>query len=98
MEEFLPVGSVVRLKGGTRKTIIMGYLQFDEKEREKVYDYMGVPFPTGYMGMGSVFLFDEDSIEEVYFRGYEDASTAQLLSAVSQMLETAEQVIQEENR
>ena len=41
--ELLPVGSIVLLKGGTKKTMIMGVLQTDEEHPETVYDYMGIP-------------------------------------------------------
>ena len=43
--ELLPVGSIVLLKGGTKKTMIMGVLQTDEEHPETVYDYMGIPYP-----------------------------------------------------
>lgn len=58
--ELLPVGSIVLLKGGTKKTMIMGVLQTDEEHPETVYDYMGIPYPEGYMGEESVYLFQHE--------------------------------------
>lgn len=37
--------------------MIMGVLQTDEEHPETVYDYMGIPYPEGYMGEESVYLF-----------------------------------------
>lgn len=93
MNELLPVGSVVLLKGGTQKTIIMGYLQFDKKNQNKIYDYMGVPFPEGYMGRNSAYLFNQDSIEKIFYRGYEDESAAKIMTAVSSVMEKVDKLI-----
>lgn len=72
MRDLLPVGSVVLLKNAVKKAVIMGYFQkISSKGEEHVYDYMGVSYPEGFLGKGSVFLFDEDKIDKVCFRGYE---------------------------
>ena len=63
--ELLPVGSIVLLKGGTKKTMIMGVLQTDEEHPETVYDYMGIPYPEGYMGEESVYLFQHENINDI---------------------------------
>lgn len=50
-----------------------------------VYDYMAVPYPEGYLGKGSIFLFNEENISEICFRGYdsdESKGFAQLISMV----------------
>ena len=65
--ELLPVGSIVLLKGGTKKTMIMGVLQTDEEHPETVYDYMGIPYPEGYMGEESVYLFQHENINDIVF-------------------------------
>ena len=97
MDGLLPVGSVVLLKGGTRKTIIMGYLQFDENDKSKIYDYMGVPFPEGYMGMGSAFLFNHDAVEKVFFKGYEDENVSKLMAVMSAVFESAVKTVNDLN-
>ena len=62
--ELLPVGSIVLLKGGTKKTMIMGVLQTDEEHPETVYDYMGIPYPEGYM---KVYIFFSMKISMISF-------------------------------
>lgn len=69
--KFVPVGSVVRLKGAEKNLIVIGILQF-QMEKEKIYDYMGVVYPEGYIGAVSCALFNHEDIEEVIFQGYHD--------------------------
>lgn len=52
MKDLLPVGSIVLLKGGVKKTVIIGVLQVSEENPEEMYDYIGVPYPEGYLGGG----------------------------------------------
>lgn len=91
MDKLLPVGSVVRLKGGKRKLVIMGILQFDSEKKDKLYDYLGVPYPEGYMGQGSGFLFYHKDIEQFFFRGYEDEEREKMLAVVETMRQAAGQ-------
>lgn len=92
-EELLPVGSVVLLEGGNRKVIIMGVLAFDGEKPDKMYDYLGVPYPGGYMGEGTSVLFMHRQITEVVFRGYEDEERQNFLELIQTIQDAAEQVI-----
>ena len=67
----LPIGSVVMLKGGNKRIMIIGRIQTKEGE-DKIYDYSACYYPQGMVGSDSTFFFDRDAIEEVYFRGFED--------------------------
>lgn len=69
--ELLPIGSVVLLKEAKRKLMIIGVLQIQPGEG-KLYDYAGVVYPEGYMGLESCCLFSHEDIDSVMFRGYED--------------------------
>lgn len=44
MQELLPIGSVVVLKEGTKKLMIIGRLQANPKTKN-LYDYAGCPWP-----------------------------------------------------
>ena len=48
MKNLLPIGSVVLLKDATKKLVIIGILQVNPSEN-KIYDYLGVPYPEGYV-------------------------------------------------
>lgn len=70
--ELLPIGSVVTLKGGLKKLMITGIKLATEEDTDKYYDYMGVLYPEGFMGMQSGFLFDHKDINDIIFRGYDN--------------------------
>ena len=63
---FLPVGSVVRLKGGERNVIIIGYTPIEAGKTE-MWDYLGGMWPTGVITSDRNLLFNSDQIEEVIF-------------------------------
>lgn len=70
-ENLLPVGSVVLLKGGNKKIMIIGRIQAKAGE-EKIYDYAATYYPEGMISSDSVFFFDRDAIDRYYFIGYQD--------------------------
>ena len=70
-ENLLPIGSVVLLKGGKVKLMITGRILSDEN-LTKIFDYVGVVYPLGNTGEENQYFFDRDSIERVYFIGYQD--------------------------
>ena len=70
-KELLPIGSVVMLEGGTKPLMVTGYRMKATSKAKKVYDYVGCPFPEGFMEQ-IYSLFDEEQIEKVMFVGYDD--------------------------
>ena len=71
MKELLPIGSVVLLQGLNKKIMIVGVLQV-KQEANKLYDYLGVPYPEGYIGESKNILFNHDKINDVIFTGYDN--------------------------
>lgn len=71
LKELLPVGSIVVTKSSQKKIVIMGILQM-QPEQKQVYDYMGVFYPEGFVGLNACVLFQHKDIAEILFRGYED--------------------------
>ena len=68
---FLPLGSVVRLKGGKVRIAIIGFTPI-EKGKSKVWDYLGAMWPMGVISSDNNLLFNRDQIEEVVFEGLTD--------------------------
>lgn len=89
MKELLPVGSIVLLEGASKKSVIMGILQKNEEQPDMVYDYLGVPYPEGYMGPGSSYLFQHEHIAEVIAKGYEDEDRKKMMDLVGELLKKA---------
>ena len=73
MEErkLLPIGSVVRLKDANHSLAIMGFcIVIKEENGPKQYDYVGVPYPEGFMSKNSIVYFNGDKIDKVFFEGF----------------------------
>lgn len=72
IKDLLPIGSVVMLKNGKKKVMIYGIKQ-TEQSTGKEYDYISVLYPEGNLGEGTQFLFNHSDIDQIYFRGWENA-------------------------
>ncbi|MED0902398.1 DUF4176 domain-containing protein [Bacillus nitratireducens] len=70
--QLFPIGSIVILKEGTKKLMIFGRKQQVETDEVRKFDYMGCPYPEGYMNPDFTYLFNHDDIQEFVSTGYED--------------------------
>ncbi len=71
LDELLPLGSIVTLKGGTKKIMICGRIQ-EEIKSHKQYDYTACYYPEGILDPHELFLFQHEDIERVYYVGMQD--------------------------
>lgn len=71
-EKYLPIGTVVLLKGGKKRAMITGFCSTSQEDQSKIYDYSGCVYPEGYLSSDQVCLFDHNQIEKIFFVGYED--------------------------
>ena len=69
MKKYLPIGSVVTLKGQTKKVMIIGRSQICE---DVLYNYSACPFPEGYLGSDKLYVFNNDDIETAYYIGMQN--------------------------
>lgn len=69
---FLPVGTVVLLKGAKKRLMITGFCSFDEGKRDKAYDYTGCLYPEGIISSKQMALFNHDQIEKIFHLGLQD--------------------------
>ena len=79
IRDYLPIGTVVVLKNGTKKLMIFGIIQSNAEEPGEEYDYIGVPYPEGNMGEEYQYLFYHNAIEELFFKGYEDVERQEFI-------------------
>ena len=70
-KDLLPIGSVVLLKGGEKRVMICGRIQAKSGD-EKIYDYSACYYPEGIINPTSMFFFDRDAIDRVFFIGFQD--------------------------
>lgn len=85
-EKYLPIGSVVLLKNGTKRMMITGYASIDMKNKDKVYDYMGCLYPEGVITTNESLLFDHDNIEKVFCVGYQDEEQKEFIAKLKELL------------
>lgn len=83
MNELYPIGSLVTIKNTPTPLMIMGYLPI---VKERVYDYIGVPYPTGLISEKSTMAFDHVLIEELVSKGYEDEDCKVILQAIPRLV------------
>ena len=80
-EKFLPIGTVVLLKGGKKELMIISYCIIPAGEvydkngkvemEETMFDFGGCVYPEGMITSDQLFAFNHDQIEKVCFKGYE---------------------------
>ncbi len=78
-KELLPIGTVLHLKGGSKRLMIFGILQADSNKPDQEYDYIGIPYPEGNMGIKSQYMFMHTDVEHIYFRGFEDVERQEFI-------------------
>lgn len=71
VSNLLPIGTVVKLKEGIKRLMIFGIKQTNESDSIE-YDYIGVLYPEGNIGLDFQYLFNHSDIEQIYFSGFED--------------------------
>ena len=71
-EKYLPIGTVVLVKGGKKRAMITGFCSTSQEDQTKIYDYSGCVYPEGYLSSDQVCLFDHNQIDKIFFVGYED--------------------------
>ena len=71
-ERFLPIGTVVRLKGATKRLMIIGFCAIAKEDQAKVYDYSACMFPEGLLSSDQTAVFNHDQIEKVFYMGLVD--------------------------
>jgi len=70
-ENIIPNGTVVLLKEGTKRLMVVGWYPVSEDGTK--YDYMGIFYPEGFIDLENVFLFNYDDIDKIDFLGFVDS-------------------------
>ena len=68
-QKFLPIGTVVLLKGADKKIMITGFGILDDVEH-KIYEYMGCLYPEGFISVENNLVFDHEQIAEICALGF----------------------------
>jgi len=71
-EKYLPLGSIVMLKGGKKRLMVTGFCINPNEDPSKIFDYSGVIFPEGMISSDQTALFNHDQIERIDYLGLID--------------------------
>ena len=71
-EKYLPIGTVVMLKGASKRLMITGFCSMAEEDPNVMYDYAGCMYPEGFLSSEETALFNHDQIETIYHMGLVD--------------------------
>ena len=71
MEDMLlPIGSVVTLKNGSKKLMVIAFCVSSKQNSNEIYDYCGVLYPEGMVDSSRHFFFNNENIEKIHYLGY----------------------------
>lgn len=85
-EKFLPVGTVVLLKGGKKRVMIIGFCAMAKEHEGKVFDYSGCIYPEGLMASNQTCMFDHSQIEKVFFKGLVDEEEVEFKNKLNSLI------------
>ena len=97
-EKFLPIGTVVLLKGGKREIMITSYCivpngeVYDkngkvENPKKQIFDYGACFYPEGMITSDQTFAFNHDQIDRICFMGYETDKQKELSNVLKSGIE-----------
>ena len=87
-EKYLPIGSVVTVKGLNKKVMIIGYYSLEYQNSVKIYDYVGCNYPEGMLMKNNMFSFNHSDITNCDFVGFKDTSYETLNKNLNSQLNT----------
>ena len=94
-EKFLPLGTVVILKGASKRLMITGFCTMAADDEEGVmYDYSGCMYPEGMISSDQNALFNHDQIENIYHMGLVDQEEKDFKIKLNQLLSSNGPVVE----
>ncbi len=86
MKDYLPIGSVVKLKNANKKVMIIGYLPIPNDNPNIMYDYSACIYPEGILTSEQSLVFNHEQIETLYFKGFEDNEQKEFMTKMKSSL------------
>lgn len=81
-KKYLPLGSVVLMKGAKKRVMITGFAATSPETKDKVWDYIGCMWPEGVISADKNLLFDHKNIDKIYALGYVDEEQKRLMKVI----------------
>lgn len=91
--EYVPIGSIVLLKGGVQKVMVVSRaLNVLNGDRVLFFDYAAVSYPEGLVSE-KVIYFNNDQISQVVFEGYHDEDDKNAVDNINLFLNNHPEVV-----
>lgn len=88
-EKYLPLGSVVLLKGGEKKLMVIGYCPVQAGDNaNSTYDYSGCLWPEGLISSDQVALFNHDQIDKIFCLGLSNDEQKDFITKLKDFMNT----------
>ena len=85
--DFLPLGSIVVMKGNIKKAMIIARgLATSIEEKTKYFDYGGCLYPEGLIS-DRIIYFNHSDIAKVVFNGFSDEDNNMMVDNINDWLE-----------
>ena len=85
LRNILPLGSVITLKKGRKKLMIIGRIQ-QERSSGILYDYAAVLYPEGILDASELYMFQGEDIDRIYHVGLQEEEEFAFRSYMEQKL------------
>lgn len=105
-ERFLPIGTVLLLKGGKKEVMITSYcifptnIQIKEgkavKPDQKMYEYGGCIYPEGILDTSMSCAFNHSQIEKIVHMGYENEEYKKLSERLNKGYDEYKEIYEKE--
>jgi hypothetical protein len=84
--QMLPLGSIVYLKEGKQKIMILNRGSIVAQDgQDVIFDYMGGLYPLGF-DVEHVYYFNAENIDKIIFEGFKDEEEERFLTLYEQWL------------
>ncbi len=91
--DYLPLGSVVYLKSGNKKLMIVARgLITNSGNKQMFFDYGGVMYPEGVQD-DQMAYFQHDAITKVVFEGYKDMDDEATVDKINMFVEQHPEIV-----
>lgn len=85
--DYLPLGSVVYLRKGYKKVLIIARgVIVNYEDDQMIFDYGAVQYPEGLMG-DEIAYFQHESIDKVVFKGFSDDDDEMTIKRINAFME-----------
>ena len=84
--KYLPIGTVVLLKGGKKRVMIIGFCAMAKEMEGKMFDYSGCIYPEGLMAADQTCLFNHDQIEKIFYTGLKDEEEKEFKNKLNMLI------------